>query len=202
MLTRWLPGPLRAGRLIGGQWLFGAGEAMIVAAQLGSSPWTAFAQGAAVHTGLSIGALTNLIGAGVLLLWVPLRQRPGLGTVVNVLVVGTALDATLHWLPRVDGLPGRIALCLGGIAVVALGSGLYLTTGLGPGPRDGLMTGVARVARWPLGVARAVVEGAVLLTGWLLGGVVGAGTVAFAVLIGPCVQATIRLIGRIPDDQL
>ena len=202
MLTRWAPSPLRAVRLVGGQWLFGTGEAMIVAAQLGNSPWTVFAQGTAVRTGLSIGSMTNLIGALVLLLWIPLRQRPGLGTVANVLLVGTALDVTLHWLPDVTSLPGRVTLCIGGILVVALGSGLYLTTGLGPGPRDGLMTGIARVSGWPLGAARAAVEATVLIAGWLLGGVAGIGTLLFAVFIGPCVHLAVRLVGRIPDSDI
>ncbi|WP_236147548.1 YitT family protein [Mycolicibacterium sp. CH28] len=201
-MSRWRPGPLQALSLVGGQWLFGTGEAMIVAAHLGNSPWTVFAQGTALRTGLSIGLMTNLIGAAVLLLWIPLRQRPGLGTVANVLLIGTALDVTLRWLPDVTALPGRVALCLSGILVVALGSGIYLTTGLGPGPRDGLMTGVARVAAWPLGAARAVVEAAVLLAGWLLGGVAGVGTLLFAVFIGPCVHVGIRLISRIPDVEL
>lgn len=201
-MNRWLPRPRQAASLVGGQWLFGTGEAMLVAAHLGNSPWTVFAQGTALRTHLSIGLMTNLIGAAVLLLWVPLRQRPGIGTVANVLLVGTALDVTLLWLPRVDAVPGRICLCVGGILVVALGSGIYLTTGLGPGPRDGLMTGIARVFHWPLGAARALVEATVLLAGWLLGGDAGIGTLLFAALIGPCVQAAVRLISRIPDDQL
>jgi uncharacterized protein len=201
-MNRWLPRPLQAVALVGGQWLFGTGEAMLVSAHLGNSPWTVFAQGTATHTHLSIGVMTNLIGALVLLLWIPLRQRPGLGTVANVLLVGTALDVTLRWLPHVESLAVRGALCVGGILVVALGSGIYLTTGLGPGPRDGLMTGIARVRGWPLGVSRAVVEASVLLVGWLLGGVAGVGTLLFAVFIGPCVHAAVRLISRIPDDQL
>lgn len=202
MLTRWVPSPLRAMCLVTGQWLFGTGEAMIVAAQLGNSPWTVFAQGTAMRAGLSIGLMTNLIGALVLLLWVPLRQRPGLGTVANVLLVGTALDVTAHWLPAPSGLPERIALCLGGILVVALGSGIYLTTGLGPGPRDGLMTGIARVSGWPLAAARVAVEATALIAGWLLGGAAGLGTLLFAVFIGPCVQIAVRLIGRMPDRDL
>ncbi|WP_163748347.1 membrane protein YczE [Mycolicibacterium helvum] len=201
-MSRWLPRPGQAVRLVGGQWLFGTGEAMLVAAHLGNSPWTVFAQGTAARAGLSIGMMTNLIGAAVLLLWIPLRQRPGLGTLANVVLVGSALDVVLRWLPDVDVLPQRVALCIGGILVVALGSGVYLTTGLGPGPRDGLMTGIARTAGWPLGAARAAVEGTVLLAGWLLGGVAGIGTVLFAVFIGPCVHLAIRLISRIPDDQL
>ena len=131
-----------------------------------------------------------------------MRQRPGLGTVTNVLLVGTALDVTLRWLAPVDAMAGRIALCVGGILVVALGSGIYLVTGLGPGPRDGLMTGIARVSGWPLGVARTLVEAGVLVAGWLLGGDAGIGTLLFAACIGPCAHAAVRLISRIPDDQL
>ncbi|MEZ0357064.1 YitT family protein [Mycobacterium sp. SA01] len=185
-----------------GQWLFGTGEAMIVAAHLGNSPWTVFAQGTAVRTGLSIGLMTNLIGALVLLLWIPLRQRPGLGTVANVLLVGTALDVTLHWLPDLTVLAGRVGLCVGGILVVAVGSGIYLSTGLGPGPRDGLMTGIARVSGWPLGAARGAVEATVLIAGWLLGGVAGIGTLLFAAFIGPCVHLAVRLVGRIPYSDI
>lgn len=189
-------------RLVTGQWLFGTGEAMLVAAHLGNSPWTVFAQGTAMRAGLSIGLMTNLIGALVLLLWIPLRQRPGLGTVANVLIVGTALDVALRWLPDLNALPGRVMLCVGGILVVALGSGIYLTTGLGPGPRDGLMTGIARVSGRPLAAARVAVEATVLIAGWLLGGAAGLGTMLFAVFIGPCVQLAVRLIGRIPDHDL
>jgi uncharacterized protein len=201
-MNRWLPRPRQAVALVCGQWLFGTGEAMLVAAHLGNSPWTVFAQGTAMRTHLSVGVMTNLIGLLVLLLWIPLRQRPGLGTVTNVLLIGTALDATLRLLPPVDALPARIALCAGGILVVALGSGIYLTTGLGPGPRDGLMTGIARVSGWPLGASRTLVEATVLLVGWLLGGDAGIGTLLFAMLIGPCAHAAVRLISRIPDDQL
>lgn len=201
-MNRWLPRPLQAVSLVAGQWIFGTGEAMLVAAHLGNSPWTVFAQGLASLTPLSVGVMTNIIGAAVLLLWIPLRQRPGLGTVANVILVGTALDVSLRWLPQPDGLLARLALCIGGIAVVALGSGLYLRCGLGPGPRDGLMTGLARVTGWPLGAARTAVEATVLVCGWLLGGVAGLGTLLFAVFIGPGVHAAVRLLSRIPDDEL
>lgn len=185
-----------------GLWIFGTGEAMLVAAGLGNSPWTVFSQGIASRTHLSIGVMTNLIGAAVLLLWIPLRQKPGLGTVANVLLVGTALDVGLMFLPHPDGMVARFALCIGGIVLVAAGSGFYLRCGLGPGPRDGLMTGIARVSGWPLGAARAVVEVTVLILGWLLGGVAGIGTLLFAVLIGPCVHLAVRLLSRVPDDHL
>lgn len=201
-MNRWVPRPLQAVSLILGLSLFGTGEAMLVAAALGNSPWTVFAQGVAARTHLSIGAMTNVIGPAVLLLWIPLRQRPGLGTVLNVLTIGTALDVSLTVLPRVDALPARVALCVAGILTVALGSGLYLRCGLGPGPRDGLMTGIARVSGWPLGAARAVIEVAVLSAGWLLGGVAGIGTVLFAVVIGPGVHTAVRMLSRIPNEQL
>ena len=197
-----MPRPLQAVSLVFGLWLFGTGEAMLVAAHLGNSPWTVFAQGIASRAHLSIGVMTNLIGAFVLLLWIPLRQRPGLGTVANVLLVGTALDVSSLVLPHPDSLAARLAMCVGGILVVALGSGFYLRCGLGPGPRDGLMTGIARVSGWPLGVARALVEGTVLIVGWLLGGVAGIGTLLFAVFVGPCVHVAVRALSGIPDEQL
>lgn len=201
-MNRWVPEPFQGLTLVVGLWLFGIGEAMIVAAGLGNSPWTVFAQGIARHTELSIGAMTNTVGALVLLLWIPLRQRPGLGTVLNVLLIGASLDVSLRLLPATESLPARFGLCLAGILVVALGSGLYLRCGLGPGPRDGLMTGIARVAGWPIGVARALIEVAVLGVGWLLGGIVGIGTLFFAGLIGPCVHTALRLLSSVPDDQL
>lgn len=201
-MNRWVPRPMQAVSLLAGLWLFGTGEAMLVRAAVGNSPWTVFAQGVAGHTHLSVGMMTNVVGAAVLLLWIPLRQRPGLGTVLNVLLIGTALDVSLRFLPAVDSLVARLGLCLAGILVVALGSGLYLRCGLGPGPRDGLMTGIARVSGWPLGLARTAIEAAVLAVGWLLGGVAGVGTLMFAVLIGPCVHVAVRALSSVPDDQL
>lgn len=201
-MNRWLPPPLHLATLIVGLWLFGTGEAMLVKAALGNSPWTVFAQGLSTHTHWSIGIMTNTIGAALLLLWIPLRQRPGVGTILNVLLIGTSLDVSLRFLPEVGSLPARVVLCLAGIVTVALGSGLYLRYGLGPGPRDGLMTGIARVRGWPLGVARALIEATVLTIGWLLGGLVGLGTLLFATLIGPGVHLAVRLLGRVPDDDL
>lgn len=175
---------------------------MLIAANLGNSPWTVFAQGISMRTGLSVGVVTNVLGAFVLLLWIPLRQRPGLGTVANILLVGTSIDVTLALLPHPSALPARVALTVGGILVVALGSGFYLGVGLGPGPRDGLMTGLSRVTGWALGWTRAIVEVTVPVIGVLLGGVAGVGTLLFAFGVGPCVNVAVRLISRIPDDQL
>lgn len=201
-MSRWVPRPYQGLSLVAGLWLFGIGEAMLVEAGLGNSPWTVFAQGIATHTPLSIGTMVNIISAVVLLLWIPLRQRPGLGTIVSIPLIGISLDIALWFIPAVGSMPVRVGLCLGGILVVALGSGLYLRSGLGPGSRDGLMTGIARVTGWPLGVARALIETIVLAVGWMLGGVAGIGTVLFAGLIGPCVHTVVRLLSSVPDDQL
>ena len=184
----WRPSPSRFARLMLGLTLFGVGEAALVAAELGNSPWTVFAQGISVQTSLSIGAATVLISFVVLLLWFPLRQLPGLGTVCNAVWVGVALEGALWVLPEDPALGVRWALMLGGVAIVALGSGFYLTAALGPGPRDGLMTGLHHQTGFSLRLVRASIELTVLVAGWILGGTVGIGTVAFAIGIGPGVQ--------------
>ncbi|UJA19937.1 hypothetical protein HJD18_06740 [Thermoleophilia bacterium SCSIO 60948] len=201
-LSRWRASPARAAVLFAGLWVFGTGEALLVLSALGNSPWTVFAQGAAERTGLSIGVLTILIGALVVLLWWPLRQRPGLGTIANVILVGVAIDVTLALLEPPDALGLRSFAMLGGIALVALGSGLYLGTALGPGPRDGLMTGLHRVSGRPIFLVRAVIELSVLAAGVALGGTAGLGTVLFALLIGPGVQLALRLLSRVPSVDL
>lgn len=160
---------------------------LMVVAELGLSPWEALHQGISIHTPLSIGIAGILTGFIVLLAWIPLRQRPGLGTVLNIMVVGLVIDGTLLVIETPEPLVARLALMLGGIVIVALGSGIYIGMRLGPGPRDGLMTGLARRGL-SIRLARFLIEGSVLLVGWLLGGTIGLGTVAFAVLIGPLVQ--------------
>ncbi len=185
----WRPGPLRFAILIGGLWLFGTGEALVVAADLGNSPWTVLAEGVAKNTPLEIGGATIVISFLVLAAWVPLRQTPGLGTVMNAIVVGVAIGVMLLVLPEDPADPIRWVLLGGGIAMVAIGGGVYLGARLGPGPRDGLMTGLhARTGR-SLGLVRTVIELSALIAGFALGGTVGLGTVAFALLIGPGVQA-------------
>lgn len=195
--SRWRASPARLLRLLVGLSVFGVGEACLVAARLGNSPWTVLSEGVALHTPLSIGVATIAIGAAVLLAWLPLQERVGLGTVANTVVIGLALDATLLVLPEPQGLPARWALLLTGIAVVGLGSGLYLTAGLGPGPRDGLMTGLTRVTGRPLGLVRSTLEVSALVAGVLLGGTAGLGTLAFALLIGPAVATGVRLCGGV-----
>lgn len=168
--------------------IFGAGEGAMVAAGLGNSPWTVLAQGVSLQTPLSVGSATIVISLVVLLLWFPLRQLPGLGTVVNAIWIGVAIEAALWVLPDDPALAYRWLLMLGGVAIVALGSGLYLTAALGPGPRDGLMTGLHGRTGASLRLVRAAIEISVLVTGFILGGTVGIGTVVFALAIGPGVQ--------------
>ena len=188
----WRAGPRRLLRLVGGLWLFGVGEAMIVHADLGNSPWTVFAQGVAIHTPLSIGTATIVLSFLVMAVWIPLRQAPGLGTILNAILIGIAIDVTLPLLPATDGLGWRALLLAAGIAIIATGSGLYLTSYLGPGPRDGLMTALHHRTGRSLRLWRTVIESLALIAGFLLGGVVGVGTVAYAILIGPGVQAAVQ----------
>ena len=180
-----------------GLWLFGTGEALLVDAGLGVSPWTVLAQGVGMQTSIGIGWATFLISVAVLALWVPLRERPGLGTVSNTVLVALALGVTVPVLPTPDSPVLQGVEAVAGIALIGLGSGLYLTTGLGPGPRDGWMTGIHQRTGLPVTPVRLVIEVSVLGLGWLLGGTVGVGTVAFALLIGPSVGYGLAGIGRL-----
>jgi uncharacterized membrane protein YczE len=181
-------------QLLVGLLLYGAGCALTVEAGLGVDPWTVFAQGLSIHTGIGIGWVTNIVGFLVLLLWIPLRQRPGVGTIANILLVGTSMQVVLWVMPPVSGLALQIGVLLGGILLVALASGLYIGAHFGPGPRDGLMTGLHARLGWPIWVCRALVEISVLAIGWLLGGTVGIGTVLLAVLIGPLVHVALPML--------
>lgn len=193
--SRWRTGPGTLAVLILGLWLFGAGEAMLVDAALGNAPWTVFAQGISVRTGIPIGVATFFISICVLLMWVPLRERPGLGTIANAVVIALSLQVMIELLPTPQSTGWRIAQVLAGIALVGVGSGLYLTTNLGPGPRDGLMTGIHHRTGIAVTPVRLGIEVVVLSLGWLLGGTVGVGTVLFALLIGPSVGYGLRLVG-------
>jgi uncharacterized membrane protein YczE len=172
----------------------GTGIGLMADADLGLGPWDVLHQGLARHTGLTLGSLNIAVGAVVLLLWIPLRQRLGIGTVLNVLVIGVVVDLTLAALPDLDHLAVRTALMLGGVLLMGVGSGLYIGAGLGPGPRDGLMTGVAARGHSVRSV-RTALELGVLVLGWALGGTVGVGTVVLAVAIGPLVQASLEWLG-------
>lgn len=174
----------RLPRLILGIFLLGAGIAPVLEAELGVAPWDVFHQGIADRTGLSFGLVTVLVGLVVLVTWVPLHQRAGLGTIVNTLTLGFVINAGLALIPPVESLPVRWAMLLGGIVVSAAGMALYIGAGLGPGPRDGLMTAVS-ARGYPLWLVRTVIEVVVLVAGLGLGGDVGIGTVLFAFGIGP-----------------
>ncbi len=191
--------PLQRGvRLTFGLVIYGIALALLVRAKLGVDPWTVLAQGLSSLTGISLGLMTILISVGLLALWVPLRQRPGVGTLANAVVVGLVLDATLAAVPDVHALAARYAFLAIAVLGVAIATGFYIGAGWGPGARDGLMTGLA--ARGiPILVARSAIELSVLGIGWLLGGDVGIGTVIFAVSIGPLVARTLpRLV--MPGD--
>ena len=185
---------LRLVRLIPGLLLYGVADAFMIEAAVGVDSWTVFAQGISVHTGLSIGLLTNIIGLLVLLLWIPLKQKPGLGTLLNILLVGPGIELGLWLLPTPDAMWLRVAFFVVGLLLLAIASGIYIGANLGPGPRDGLMTGIHSRFGTPLWVGRTAVEVTVLVIGWILGGNVGVGTVAFAFLIGPLCNITLPLL--------
>lgn len=183
----WAETRRRLPRLLLGLVLCGVGLGFLVQADLGLDPWDVFHQGVSDHTGLAIGTVSILTGAVVLLAWLPLRERIGVGTMCNVVIIGLTIDATLAVVPEPEALGVRVGFLVGGIVTFALGSGFYIGAGLGPGPRDGLMTSLHRRGH-SIRVVRTAVEVAVLAVGWALGGTVGVGTVAFAVAIGPLVH--------------
>lgn len=168
--------------------LCGLGIAFMVAADLGLAPWSVLDQGISDRTGIPIGTVSIIVGAVVLLAWVPLRERPGLGTVLNVVVIGLTTDAALLVLETPDAMATRLVYLAVGALLFGPGSGLYIGAGLGPGPRDGLMTGLAARGVGSIRLVRTGIELTALVAGWLLGGSVGLGTVVFAVTIGPNVQ--------------
>ncbi|MGW1848044.1 membrane protein YczE [Streptomyces sp. NPDC001966] len=181
--------------------LYGTSSALLVRAGLGLEPWGVLHQGLAERTGLSIGVVSIVVGAAVLLLWIPIRQRPGLGTVSNVFVVGIAMDGTLALVPDVHGLAAQIAVMAAGVVVNGVATGLYIAARFGPGPRDGLMTGLHRLTGRSIRLVRTLLEVAVVVTGFLLGGTLGAGTVVYALAIGPLAQFFLRFfaVGGKPD---
>jgi uncharacterized membrane protein YczE len=184
----------RVTQLFAGLVLYGASMAIMVESALGLNPWDVLHQGLSKTTGISFGLVVLLVGIPVLLLWIPLRQRPGFGTVANLVVVGFAADAALAVLPEGTTIPARVGYLVGGILLNGLATGLYLGSRLGPGPRDGLMTGIAnRFPRLSIRVVRTVLELTVLGAGVLLGGTVGVGTVAYALAIGPLAQLFLPL---------
>ena len=178
-----------------GLWIFGTGDAVIVAAGVGNTPWTVLAEGIALMTDRTIGQATFFVSVAVLLLWIPLREKPGIGTILNAILIAVAIEYMLPVLPTPEGGLESLLQVIGGIALVGIGSGIYLTANLGPGPRDGWMTGMRRVSGYPIGNVRAAIEISVVVIGWTLGGTVGIGTVIFAVMIGPTVAVCLNIVG-------
>jgi len=194
---RWRTKPLTFAVLNLGLMLFGIGDALLVSAELGNSPWVVFHQGVMLHTGLPYGTAAALTSFTLLLLWIPLRERPGLGTVCNAFVIGYATQATLAVVDPPQVLWVRIALLIAGVLVVGLGGSLYITTNLGPGPRDGLMTAIhdrtgVRVSR-----VRLSIELTAMTAGWIMGGTVGIGTVVFALLMGRSLALWLGVLARV-----
>ncbi|MFD7290871.1 YitT family protein [Streptomyces sp. NPDC059863] len=195
-ITSGLRGPHLTRRLLqlyAGLALYGASAALLVRGGLGLEPWGVLHQGLAELTGLTMGAVSIIVGAVVLLLWIPIRQRPGLGTVSNVFVVGIAMDAALALVPEGHGLAVRVPLLIAGIVLNGVATGLYIAARFGPGPRDGLMTGLHRLTGRSVRLVRTGIEVAVVVTGFVLGGSVGIGTVAYALAIGPLAQLFLRV---------
>lgn len=206
-LGRWFAGLIPADRRVlrmtqlqAGLVAFGLSDAFMLMSGLGATPWDVFHQGLARHVGLAVGTLVILVGAAVMLLWIPLRQKPGFGTLSNVVVIGVAMNFTMQWVPTPHALWLRWAVLLSGILVNGLATGAYIGAGMGPGPRDGLMTGYAARGH-SLRLVRTLIEVTVLVGGWLLGGTVGVGTALFAVAIGPLAHRFIPLFAvraRVP----
>lgn len=187
-------------RLSAGIVLFGVSIALMVRSELGLDPWNVFHQGVSGQTGVRLGVVVIATSVVVLALWVPLRERPGIGTVSNVIVVGLVIDGALAVLPAPQPLVVRAAFLVGGVVLNGVATGLYIGAGLGPGPRDGLMTGLARRG-WSIRLVRTMIEVSVLAAGWVLGGTVGVGTVLYAVSIGPLAHYWIPAL-TVPDDSV
>jgi uncharacterized membrane protein YczE len=187
----------RIAQLPVGLFLYGFAIGVMVRAGIGVGPWDVLTQGIVAHTGIPFGWVTNIVGALVLLLWIPIRQKPGPGTLLNVLLVGPSAQVGLALVPAQHVWWSQGLLFAGGLALLAIATGLYIGAGFGPGPRDGLMTGIHRRFGFRIWIVRTSIELVVLVLGWLLGGNVGIGTVAFALLVGPMVNLTMPLL-RVP----
>jgi len=182
--------------LILGLILFGLGETLLITANAGVSPWTVLAQGISVKTGYSIGITTFIVSISVLFLWIPLKQKPGIGTILNTIIISVVIEVSLPHLPSPELLALQILQVIIGVVIVGLGSGFYLIANLGPGPRDGLMTGLQKMTNLSIALIRTIIEISAVIVGWYLGGVVGIGTVVFALGIGPFVSAGLFFVGK------
>ena len=177
--------------------LFGLGEGLLIVSFTGASPWSVLAQGISLNVNLSIGTITLVISIAVLLLWIPLGLRPGMGTIFNALIVAVMIDLCIKFIPTPSNYIYQIVLALISVIIVGIGGGIYLVSNLGVGPRDGLMIGLQEITNLPIAVVRATLEISVVSFGWYLGGTVGVGTLLFAFGIGPCVALGLYLVGKI-----
>ena len=183
--------------LIFGLTIFGLGEGLLILSTTGNSPWSVLAEGISLNSRLSIGAATFFVSVGVLFLWIFLKQKPGLGTIFNIIVIAAMIDFTLNYFQPPSSIFIKYLLAVLAVILVGLGSGIYLVANLGPGPRDGLMTGLTKTTNLPIALVRAFLEITVVIIGWYLGGTVGVGTLIFAFGIGPCVALGLFLVGKI-----
>ena len=182
--------------LVLGLILFGIGEALLVTANIGVSPWFVLHQGLAFKTGYSIGITTFIVSIVVLLLWFPLKQKPGIGTILNAILISVVLDLSLLILPYPTDFFYQLIQVILGILIIGIGSGFYLAANLGPGPRDGLMVGLQKKTNLPIALVRAILEISVVSIGWYLGGIVGVGTLMFAFGIGPAIALSLYLVNK------
>lgn len=193
---KWQLSPKRIAILFFGLSIFGLGDALLIQSHIGNAPWTVFAQGLSNRSGLSIGEATFFTSIFVLLIWIPLRERPGFGTLSNIVLIALFIEIGIHLFPAQENYFLGIIFALVGIALVGAGSALYITCGLGPGPRDGAMTGLHRVTGVRVSRVRMAIEVTVLVAGWALGGTVGLGTLLFAGLIGNSIAISLGLLAR------
>ena len=188
--------------LVIGLFLFGLGEAIIIGSGSGVSPWTVLAQGISSKTDLSIGMATFLISILILIFWVPLKQIPGIGTILNAIIIASAIDLTLGFIPKPELIYLKILQASFGIFIVGIGSGIYLASNLGPGPRDGLMIGLQQKTNTSIPLIRTIIEIAAVTVGWFLGGIVGIGTILFVFGIGPCVGVGLTFVEKVSKKRI
>ena len=194
---RWQLSPTRVAILFFGLAIFGLGDSLLVQGNVGNAPWTVFAQGLSLKTGFPLGISTFLISVAVLLIWIPLKERPGFGTLSNIVLIATFIQIGTSIFPLQHSLAAGITFDLLGIALVGIGSSLYITCGLGPGPRDGAMTGIHQATGVRVGRVRLGIEVTVVIIGWLMGGTVGVGTLLFALLIGESIAISLGVVARL-----
>ena len=191
------PNPLSLFFLVLGLTLFGLGEGLLIVSNSGASPWSVLAQGISLNVNLSIGTITLLVSIAVLFLWIPLRQKPGIGTILNAIIISIMIDVCIKFVPTPESFIGQLILAFIAVLTVGLGGGIYLIANLGPGPRDGLMVGLQKKTNFPIAAVRAFLEISVVSIGWYLGGTVGIGTLLFAFGIGPAVALGLFLTGKL-----